>query len=149
MSDAEIEFPWVNYGVTDPKIKEHMADLSSQLWSPFNGCDFAEIFIFCMSYAYAKDKTPIPPPKGSGSMPANAFKMEMRDLMRALAIAKTGDLKIIKNPRDYVKICEGYAFSAFEEVYNRIKNRDPSISPEMILDEMLNEVESARNPEIK
>ena len=144
MSDVEIEFPWVNYGAGDGEVKNKMLELTTQTWSPFNGCDNAQVFIFCMSYAFAKNKTSIPPPGSSGSMPPSAFKLEMRDLMRAVAIAKTGELKIIKKSGDYVKICEGYAYSAFEEVYNRIKNRDSEISPEMILDEMINEVESKR-----
>ena len=70
--------------------------------------------------------------------------------MRSLAIAKAEDLKIIKKSsgkEGYVKICEEYAFSGFDEVYNRIKNRDSTISAENILNEMLNEVESERNHE--
>ncbi len=147
MSDAEIEFPWVNYGASDKKTKERMTELTTQSWSPFNGYDNAAIFIFCMSYAFGKDKTPMPPPKGSGSMPPSAFKSEMRDLMRTLAIAKTGNLKIIKKSsgkEGYVKICEEYAYSAFDEVYNRLKKKDSTISPENNLNEMLNEIESEK-----
>jgi len=150
LSDAEIEFPWVNYGASDKQTKEKMIELTNQNWSPFNGYDNAVVFIFCMSYAFAKNKTPMPPPGSSGSMPPSAFKMEMRDLMRSLAIAKDGDLKVIKKSsgkEGYVKICEQYAHSAFDEVYNRIKNRDSTISAENILNEMLNEIESERNHE--
>lgn len=150
MSDAEIEFPWVNYGASDKQTKERMNELITQNWSPFNGYDLAAVFIFCMSYAFAKNKTPIPPPGSSGSMPPSVFKTEIRDLMRSLAIAKAEDLKIIKKSsgkEGYVKICEEYAFSGFDEVYNRIKNRDSTISAENILNEMLNEVESERNHE--
>jgi len=145
LSDAEIEFPWVNYGASDKTTKERMTELTTQSWSPFDGYDAAAVFIFCMSYAFGKGKTPLPTPKGSGSMPPSAFKMEMRDLMRALAISKTENLKIIKKSsgkEGYVKICEDYAYSAFDEVYNRLKKRDSTISPETILNEMLNEVES-------
>lgn len=145
MSDVEIEFPWVNYGASDKETKERMTELTTQNWSPFNGYDNAAVFIFCMSYAFGKDKTPMSPPKGSGSMPPSAFKMEMRDLMRSLAIAQTGDLKIIKKSsgkEGYVRICEEYAYSGFNEVYNRLKNRDSTVSPENILNEMLDEVES-------
>ncbi len=147
MSNVEIEFPWVNYGASDKERKTRMTELITQNWSPFNGYDIAAVFIFCMSYAWAKDKTPISPPKGSGSIPPSAFKKEMRDLMRALAIAKTGDLGIIKKSSGnggYVRICEDYASAGFDEVYNRIKNRDSSISAENILNEILNEVESKR-----
>lgn len=150
MSDAEIEFPWVNYGANDKQKKERMLELTTQNWSPFNGYDHATVFIFCMSYAFAKNKTSMPPPGSSGSMPPSAFKTGMRDLMRSLAIAKTGNLKIIKKSsgkEGYVKICEEYAYPAFDEVYNRLKNRDSTISAENILNEMLNEVESERNPE--
>ena len=147
MSNVEIEFPWVNYGAGDGERKRKMTELTTQSWSIFNGYDHAAVFIFCMAYAFAKDKTPIPP-KGSGSMPPSSFKRDIRDLMRALAIAKTADLRIIKKSSGkggYVKICEEYASAGFDEVYNKIKNRDSSVSAESILNEMLNEVESERS----
>ena len=150
MSDAEIEFPWVNYGASEKQTKERMIELTTQNWSPFNAYDFAAVFIFCMSYAFAKDKTPMSPPGSQGSMPPSAFKTEMRDLMRSLAIAKTSNLKIIKKSsgkEGYVRICEEYAYSGFDEVYNRLKNRDSTISAENILNEMFNEIESERNHE--
>jgi len=150
LSDAEIEFPWVNYGVGNEEVKKGMIELTTQSWSPFNGYDNAAVFIFCMSYAFAKGKTPMPPQGNKGSMPPSAFKTDMRDLMRSLAIAKTGNLKIIKKSsgkEGYVKICEDYAYSSFGEVYNRLKNRDSTISAENILNEMLNEVESERKHE--
>ena len=88
MSNVEIEFPWVNYGASDKERKQRMLELTEQNWSPFKGYDNAVVFIFCMSYAFAKDKTPMPPPKSSGSMPPTAFKQEMRDLMRSLQSQK-------------------------------------------------------------
>lgn len=147
MSDAEIEFPWVNYGASDKTRKERMTELTTQKWSPFNGYDMAAVFIFCMSYAFAKNKTPVPPAGSQGSMPPNAFKMDIRDMMRSLAIAKTGELRIIKKSsgkEGYVKICESYANSGFDEIYNKLKNRDSSISPENILNEIFDDVESKR-----
>ena len=148
MSDADIEFPWVNYGAADKHVKDKMIELTTQSWSPFNEHDFATVFIFCMAYAFAKGKTPIPPPKGSGSMPPSAFKGNMRQLMCILAIAETGELKTIKKSAGkggYVKICERYAFAGFSEVYNKIKNRDSSITAESVLNEMLNAIEVERD----
>lgn len=147
LSNTDIEFPWVNYGVSDPERKNRMLELTEQEWSPFYKYDNATVFIFCMSYAFAKDKTPMPPPKGSGSMPPSAFKEETRYLMRIVAIAKTENLKIIKKSNGkegYVRICEEYASAGFDEVYNRLKNKDSSIPVENILQEMLTEVESSR-----
>lgn len=150
MSDFDINFgPWINYGNADKenKITEKMEELSTMPWSPFNGCDYAQIFIFCMSYAFAVGRKPVSPPsKGSGSMPASAFKRDMRDFMKAVAIAHTKDLDVITKPNEVVKICEGFAYASFLEVYDKIKNRDTSISNEMILDSILQEIDSKRNP---
>ena len=147
MSDAEIEFPWVNYGASDKTRKDRMTELTTQKWSPFNGYDNAAVFIFCMSYAFAKNKTPVPPSGSQGSMPPSAFKTDMRDMMRSLAIAKAGELRIIKKSagkEGYVKICESYANSGFDEIYNKLKNRDSSISPENVLNGIFDDIESKR-----
>ena len=115
-------------------------------WSPFNGCDYAQVFIFCMSYAFAKGRIPRKLPGGSsGSMPASAFKGDMRDFMKAMAVAHTKDLDVILKPNTVVKICEEYAYASFLEVYDRIKNRNSSITNEMILSSFLEEIESKRN----
>ena len=148
MSDDDIEFPWVNYGASDAERKKRMLELTAESWSPFNGYDNATVFLFCMSYAFAKNKTPMPTKGNSGSMPPSAFKHEMRYLMHVLAIAKTNDLRIIKKSggKDgYVRICEAYANAGFDEVYNVIKHRDSSITAENILNKILNEIESSRN----
>jgi len=145
MSDFDINFPWIKYGVQDKtnKIKEKMDELKSAPWSPFNGCDYAEIFIFCMSYGFAKKREPIQPPDSQGSMPPSAFKRDMRDFMKAVAISSTNDLDVITKPNEVAKICEGYAYASFQEVYDKIKE-DTSSSPEMILDLMLQEIETSR-----
>lgn len=148
MSDFDINFgPWINYGKSDKdnQIGEKMEELKSMNWSPFNGCDYAQIFIFCMSYAFAKGRLPRHPPGSNGSLPASAFKKDMRDFMKAVAIAHTKDLDVITKPNEVVKICEGFAYASFLEVYDRIKTRDSTISNEMILDSFLQEIESERN----
>ena len=148
MSDFDINFgPWINYGNSDKenRIGEKMAELTSVSWSPFNGCDYAQVFIFCMSYAFARGRIPRSPPKaGGGSMPASAFKRDMRDFMKVVAIAHTKNLDVITNPNEVVKICEGYAYASFLEVYDTIKNRKSTISNEMILDSFLQDIESKR-----
>ncbi len=149
MSSFDINFgPWINYGKSDKEndIGGKMDELTSKTWSPFNGCDYAQVFIFCMAYAFAKGRRPeSPPSKGGGSMPASAFKEDMRDFMKAVAIAHTKDLEVITRPNEVVKICEGYAYASFLEVYNMIKNKDSSISGEMILDSFLQEIKSKQN----
>lgn len=143
MSDFDIKFgPWLNYGIAENK--EKMNHLISESWSPFNGCDTAQVFIYCMAYAFAKGRTPIKPPsKGSGSMPASAFKRDMRDFMKALAIAHDDRLDVIADPKRVVEIGEGYAFAGFKEVYDTIKNRSSEISTEQIMEQMLREIADA------
>lgn len=147
MSDFDINFPWVNYGKSDKenKIGQKMEELVSMPWSPFNGCDYAQVFIFCMSYAYALGREPIDPPGNTGSMPPSAFKRDMRDFMKAIAIAHAKNLDVITKPNEVVRICEGYAYASFLEVYDKIYSRDTSISNEMVLDSFLQTIESKRN----
>ena len=125
MSDLEIQFPDVNYGMEN---KEKILELTTSDWSPFFGKDYWEVFIFCMSYAFATKMSP-KQPKGTGTMPARVFRQETRHLMRCLAIADGGDISVIKNPRNYVKVCEGYAAVGFEEIYKIIKETDTEKIP--------------------
>ena len=144
-SDFDINFgPWINYGKGDKtnQIGDKMEELVSMSWSPFNGCDYAQVFIFCMAYAVAKGFKPNKPPGSGGSMPASAFKSEMRNFMKAVAITHENDLDIITKPNEVVKICEGYAYAGFLEVYDTIKNRDSTISAEMVIDSILHEIET-------
>ena len=83
-------------------------------------------------------------------MPPSAFKSDTRDVMRAIAIADTKDLRIIKKAsgkNGYVRICEEYAYSALSEVYNRIKTRDNDKvnSGEDVLNKMIKEIEDSRS----
>lgn len=145
MSNFDIDFgPWINYGNANQtdQIGFKMQQLTTQEWSPFNGHDMAKVFIFCMSYAFAK-KRELQKPPGSGSMPASAFDQEMRNLMKFVAIDKKKDLDIITNAKEVVKICEGYAYAGFLEVYDKIANRDSSISPETILESLIQKVSSS------
>ncbi len=136
----EINFPDVKYGTIN---KENYLELTEAEWSPFYGYYYWEIFIFSMSYAYAKG---LPPKKvpGVGNMKANVFQQPTRDLMRALAIDHTKDLNIIKDPKAYVKICEEFAYVGFDEILKRIK-KNPSSNPvEDILMNMINEINQER-----
>ena len=144
MSDFDIKFgPWINYGNKNTKdeIKDKMTELINSSWSPFNGQDIAKVFIFCMSYGFAKGMEPVKPP-GNGSMPASAFDKEMRDYMKFVAIAHSEDFEIATNPNEVVKICESYAYAAFLEVHDKIKNRTSSPDPSDILEKLIKEVSS-------
>lgn len=153
MSLDEITFPDVNYGEDN---KQRMKDLTVWDFSPFFGCDYWEIFIFCMSYAYAKGISRPENIPGAGTMPSRAFLGPARDLMRALAIdytnknRKKGDitnpLDIIKNPKEYVKICERFAFAGFEEIYTIIQNIDgQKTKSEDVLMNLIKEINSLRD----
>ena len=152
MSLDEINFPDVNYGSDN---KDKMYELTHQEYSPFFGCDYWEVFIFCMSYAYAKgfEMKKVP---GTGSLPAKVFQTPARNLMRAVAIdhlysqRKKDDtsnpLDIIKNPKEYVKICEMYAYSGFNEIYNIITENDTSKTKhEDLLMNLIKTVVASRN----
>lgn len=143
MSNFDIDFPWVNYGNANKSddINLKMQELTTQMWSPFNGYDMAKVFIFCMAYGVAKGKQPQKPP-GSGSMPASAFDEEMRNSMKFVAIASMRDLDVITNAKEVVKICEGYAYASFLEVYDKLANRDSSIPPETILESLIQDASS-------
>ena len=153
-ADIEIEFPSVNFGGTgtsqeSKKAKQVMFDLTHESWSPFNGCQFWQVFIFCCTYGFAHEKIRKNPP-GQGSLPPSAFKTETRDIMRAISIAETGKLQIIKKAsgkEGYVRICEEYAYSSLHEVYNRIKTQDDGKenSGEDVLNAMLCEIENSRD----
>jgi len=141
MSNFDIDFgPWLSYGKDnkDDEIHYKMQQLTTQEWSPFNGHDMAKVFIFCMAYGFAKGMTPEKPP-GSASMPNTAFDGEMRNYMKFVAIAAKKDFEVGTNALEVVKICEGYAYAAFLDVYNKIKNRKSSIRPEAILEKLIKE----------
>lgn len=150
MSDFDINFgPWLNYGNSnrEDQIGDKMEELISAKWSPFNGCDKAQVFIYCMAYAFAKGRKPRYPPggKSSGSMPASAFKSDMRNFMKVLAISHENGLDVVADPKAVVKIGQGYAYAAFLDVYHMIKNRKSEVSNEQILEKILHEVELRNN----
>ena len=59
MSNFDIDFPFmVNYGNANKEVSAQMDDLTTREWSPFNGQKFANVFIFCMAYGFAKGKKP-------------------------------------------------------------------------------------------
>lgn len=150
-ADIEINFPLVNFGghaKGDPKAKEAMFELTNQVYSPFNGCQNWQVFIFCCTYGFAHKKIRKNPP-GQGTLPTTAFKSDTRDIMRAIAIAETKDLRIITKASGkdgYVRICEEYAYSSLSEVYSRIKSKDngKERSGEEVLNKMIKEIEDSR-----
>ena len=150
--DIEIEFPLVNFGGGkngDDNAKTAMFDLTHETYSPFNGCQNWQIFIFCCTYGFAHKKVRKTPP-GAPAMPPSAFKSDTRDVMRTIAIADTKDLRIIKKAsgkNGYVRICEEYAYSALSEVYNRINTKDggKANSGEDVLNKMIKEIEASRS----
>ena len=140
MSNFDIDFPaWVNYGNANKEVSAQMDELTTREWSPFNGQKFANVFIFCMAYGFAKGKKPEKPPSG-GSMPGSAFDAEMRDYMKFVAISKKKDLEAGTNANETVKICEGYAYVAFPEVYDKITNSDSSVPAQTRIEKLIQEI---------
>ena len=142
MSNFDIDFPpWINYGNANKEVSDQMDNLTSREWSPFNGQKFANVFIFCMAYGFAKGKKPEKPP-GGGSMPGSAFDAEMRDVMKIVAISEKKDLEVAIQAKETVKICEGYAYAAFPEVYDKIANCDSSIPPQTRIETLIQGIQS-------
>ena len=140
-NEFDIKFgPWIKYGNhKDNDNTRKMNELVTESWSPFNGCEMVDVFIFCMSYSFGRGRVPVKPP-GSGALPAHAFNSEMRNFMKIVAIAHKKDLDVITDPKEVIKICENFAYASFEEVYDKIKNRDSSIQVETILESMIQEI---------
>ena len=131
MSDNDdINFPGARTGTAN---KLRYKELCESAWSPFLGYRYWNVFIFSMSYAFAKKLVP-KPVSGDQNMPADVFGTHTRNLMRALAIEHTDDLKIIKKSEEYVKICEEYANAGFQELYQIISDNDmDKVKPEDLL----------------
>lgn len=126
----DINFPGARTGTANTS---RYKELVESAWSPFVGYRYWNVFIFSMSYAFAKKLEP-KPVSGERNMPADVFLAHTRNLMRALAIEHEGDLNIIKKSEEYVKICEEYANAGFQEVYRIIKTNDiDKIKPEDLL----------------
>ena len=107
-ADIDIEFPLVNFGGGaggDQNAKQAMFDLTHEIYSPFNGCDNWQVFIFCCTYGFGKKKIRKPVP-GKGTLPTTAFRGNTRDVMRAIAIAETKDLRVIDNQELELKVVE-------------------------------------------
>ena len=67
---------------------------------------------------------------------------EMRDYMKFVAISKKKDLEVATQANETVKICEGYAYAAFPEVYDRIANCDSSIPAQTRIEDLIKEISS-------
>ena len=158
VADIEIAFPSVNFGGATAsggtkEAQSMMGELVNESWSPFVDCDRWIPFMFCCAYGFAKKLTRKRPP-GQGSLPAKVFLENTRFLMRAIAIAETNNLDIIKKPNGkdgYVYICEDYAYAALEKVYKRLSTRDDGTEStvERVMDKMISEIQSEQNPSQK
>ena len=137
MTEEDIRFPDVNYDAENNK--DAYVDLTTLPWSPFLDHTYWEVFIFCMSYAYAKKLTPLEP-SGQATLNAKLFSTPVRHLMRSLAIDHYNNISVIKDSNKVVKICEQYANAGIKEVHFKFKNK-PSDKPiESVFIDMQNEI---------
>ena len=132
----DIRFPDVNYGEDN---KEAYRELTESPWSPFFGHPYWEVFVFCMSYAYAKKLEPSEP-RGKGTLNAKLFLTPTRHLMRALAIDYSKNISVIKDSNKVVRTCEKFANTGIREVYFRFKNKPSEKSIVSVFLEMKNEI---------
>lgn len=137
----DIQFPDVNYGEDN---REAYDELITSPWSPFYEHTHWELFVFCMSYAYAKKLEPSEP-SGKGTLNAKVFLTPTRHLMRSLAIDYYDDISVIKDSSKVVRICEKFANVGIKEVHFKFKNR-PSEKPILsVFLDMKNEINQSQN----
>ncbi|MDI1495469.1 MAG: hypothetical protein K8823_777 [Cenarchaeum symbiont of Oopsacas minuta] len=129
-------FPDINYGESN---KHMYTELINNSWSPFFEHSIWEIFIFCMSYAYAKKLNP-KDPDGKGTLNSKVFKPNTRYIMYALAIDHYDDIEVIKNSNKVVKICEEYANVGIKKIYQIFKNKPSEVPIEKIFQDMISEI---------
>jgi len=138
MSEEEIRFPDLNYGENNKKQYE---DLIISEWSPFFNHTIWEVFIFCMSYAFAKKLSLTGSPTGTTKgINAKVLSQPTRYLMRTLAIQHYQDIKVIKDSTKVAKICEQYANAGIQELYPRLLNKPSEVPPEQFFIDLQNEI---------
>lgn len=139
------DFPnYINYGHGDKTIMAKMNELISEPYSPFQNFDMADVFLFCMAYAYAKKISPQKPPSASNGLPGSRFKDDrIIYLMKSLAIESTGKIETAIYAKDVVKICESYAYPGFKIVYDEIKKlANEKLHSEKILETLIKDCEN-------
>lgn len=141
MQEEEISFPDVNYGDNNRDAYDY---LINELKSPFLDHTYWEVFIFCMSYAYAKKLKPSAP-SGKPTLNAKMFLAPTRHLMRSLAIAHYSDVSVIKNSKKVVNICEQYANAGIGDIYFRFKNKPLEKPVDNVFQEIIREVMQGQN----
>lgn len=144
------DFPnYINYGQGDKNfdVMGKMNELISEPKSPFQNYDMADVFLFCMSYAYATKMEPIKPPSASNGMPGSRFKEDrIIYLMKALAIDSTQKIETAIYAKEVVKICESYAYVGFKKIYEKIKEyNNEGYTNEKILEQLIRDCESKKN----
>lgn len=137
-SSFEIKFPkYVSYRKPDQEFYTKMVHQDSN--TPFSGLRRSDVFIYSMSLGFnAKRKTQFQKDEKSNSLPARAFDLSMRWLMRALAASETGSLEIILDNNKVVEIAESYANTGIDilkDLYNsHIKEDDSTVYEEHLRD---------------
>ena len=135
MSPAlDIKFPKISYNKNDQDL---YTELVLEEWSPFKEHTRAEVFIFAMAYAFNKKLEPLDLESSKLELPGNAFDDNMRNLMRSLAISVKKDVNIIKDNHAVLDICEMYANTALKKIYKTIKEKNPEISSENVLESLI------------
>lgn len=135
-TNLDVKFPDVWY---DRSLSGKLDDLVNEGWSPFNGRTRADVFVYAMAYAFSHNmKRKALEPKAM-KLPPYAFDVEKRTLMRSLAIHVKGDIGVIKNNNEVIKICAEYANAAIIEIYNAVRTRHSDITSENVLEEFLQE----------
>ena len=120
MSSAsfEINFPkYVSYRKSDQRLYQNLVDKNSS--TPFSGLYMSDVFVYAMSLGFNIGRpTPFLEGEKLPTLPARAFDVNKRWLMRALAVTVTEDLEIITNNDKVVDIAEGFANTGIDILKN-------------------------------
>lgn len=141
-TDLDVKFPEVVY---DRRLREKLGDLVNEDWSPFKGHSMADVFIYAMAYAFAHNMKPkVLEPKAM-KLPAYAFDVEKRTLMRSLAIHIKNDIRVIKNNSEVIAICAEYANAAINEIHNALYSKPHNLTSENVLEGFLESLQECDN----
>ena len=139
-TNLDAKFPEVLY---ERGLNDKLIELVGEEWSPFKGHTMADVLIYAMGYALSHNMKPRPLGPKPMKLPPQAFDAEKRTLMRSLAIHVKNDVSVIKNNNEVITICAEYANAATTEVYNRLSNKDHSVTSENVLEEFLEECDDS------
>ena len=107
-----------NVNLDKPK-RERFDHLKADAVSILKGLDLGDVFIQAMALG-RKEKRRVPLDDPYPLINTNTFSEEQEWLIKAVAIAETGTLDALNDPRQMLKIAEEYANGGIDILYDRV-----------------------------